>query len=81
MWVICRGDDMQRLAINKDVEMPTPRVVFSYPYDDMEVGDSFAVSVEYRNKVMNANYRANRRLGFKFTCKTVGDELIVWRVA
>jgi len=79
--VICRGDDMQTLEIKRDVEMPTPRVVFAYPYEDMEVGDSFVVPIEYRAKVYNANYRAGKRLGYKFQSKANGDVLHVWRVS
>ena len=37
--------------------IPTARVVYAYPYEDMEVGDSFVVPVAARAKVLNANYR------------------------
>ena len=72
---------MQRIEIVKGVEMPSPKVIFDYPYEEMDIGDSFAVPVEYRDKVYNANYRAGKRLGYKFTCKSNGNTLHVWRVA
>lgn len=76
-----RGDYMEILEIQRGGEMPKPRVVYSYPYEGMEVGDSFAVPKEARQKVANANYRASKRLGYKFVSKTEGEMLRVWRVA
>jgi len=71
---------MEILEIQRGGEMPKPRVVYSYPYEGMEVGDSFAVPKEARQKVANANYRASKRLGYKFVSKTEGEMLRVWRV-
>jgi len=34
-----------------------------------------------RAKVLNANYRAGKRLGWVFTAKTEGDQVRVWRTA
>ena len=45
----------------------------------MEVGDSFVVPLMARAKVLNANYRAGKRLGRVFTSKTEGDVVRVWR--
>ena len=36
--------------------IPPARVVYAYPYDEMEVGDSFVVPVASRARVLNANY-------------------------
>jgi hypothetical protein len=69
-------------AIEKEVgvRMPKPRVVYAYPYEEMDVGDSFVVPVVARAKVLNANYRAGRRLGWRFEARTEGDVVRVWRV-
>jgi len=69
-------------AIEKEVGigMPKPRVVYAYPYEEMEVGDSFVVPVVARAKVLNANYRAGRRLGWRFEARTEGNVVRVWRV-
>jgi hypothetical protein len=72
---------MTELVIEDKVRMPKPRVVYAYPYEDMGIGDSFVVPLEARQKVLNANYRANKRLGLKFTSRTEGDVVRVWRVA
>ena len=76
------GDvDMQAIERESGIAMPKPRVVYAYPYEDMDVGDSFCVPLEARAKVLNANYRAGKRLGRVFTAKTDGDQVRVWRTA
>lgn len=72
---------MQAIVLEKDVAMPLPRVVFAYPYEGMEVGDSFTVPIGARARVLNANYRASKRLNMKFQAKTEGEVVRVWRVA
>ena len=72
---------MEILEIEKGTIVPNPRVVYAYPYESMEVGDSFTVPVTARAKVLNANYRASKRLGVKFSSKSEGDVLRVWRVS
>jgi len=72
---------MEILEIKKGVAMPPPKVMFSYPYETMDIGDSFCVPVEYRAKVLNANYRASKRTGFQFTGKTQDNVFFVWRVS
>ena len=72
---------MQVIEVERGIGMPKPRVVFSYPYEDMDVGDSFTVPAEARAKVLNANYRASRRLGCRYTAKTEGEVIRVWRVS
>ena len=76
---------MTEIQVERGIEMPNPRVVFSYPYEDMEVGDSFVVPVLVKGKtlqnVLNANYRASKRFGWKFMARTEGEGIRVWRVA
>ena len=64
-----------------EVGIPAPkmRVVYAYPYEEMDVGDSFVVPVSARKKLLNANYRASKRLGCGFTAKTEGEYIRVWR--
>ena len=69
------------IGIEVGVPAPKMRVVYAYPYEDMEVGDSFAVPLSARAKVLNANYRAGKRLGWVFTAKTEKDVVRVWRTA
>ena len=81
--LLVEGIDMvTELEIDKSKrDIPLARVVYAYPYEEMDVGDSFTVPVEARQKVMNANYRASKRLGCKYTCRTEGELVRVWRVA
>ena len=74
---------MMITEIGIDVGIPAPkmRVVYAYPYEEMEVGDSFCVPLDARAKVLNANYRAGKRLGKVFTAKTEGNQVRVWRTA
>ena len=69
------------ITIDKDVPMPSKsNSVSVYPYDVMEIGDSFAVGGgAKRQNVYNACYRHGKRLGRKFICKDVGDSIRVWR--
>ena len=67
------------LVLESGVRMPKQRTVYAYPYEDMEVGDSFVVPLVARAKVLNANYRAGKRLGRVFTAKTDKEVVRVWR--
>ena len=60
------------IALETGRPAPLVRVVYAYPYEMMDVGDSFCVPVGARQKVLNANYRASRRLGIGLTAKTEG---------
>lgn len=71
--------NIQEIELERGIDMPLVRVVYSYPYEEMDVGDSFVVPVSARQKVLNANYRASRRLGCGFTAKTEGEVIRVWR--
>ena len=79
--VIDRGVEMaiQEIELERGIEMPKMREVYAYPYEEMDVGDSFVVPVSARQKVLNANYRASKRLGCGFTAKTEGEYIRVWR--
>jgi hypothetical protein len=68
------------IALETGRPAPLVRVVYAYPYEMMDVGDSFCVPVGARQKVLNANYRASRRLGIGLTAKTEGLVVRVWRV-
>lgn len=76
---------MVSIEIETDVPMPQVRVRNVYLHDKCEaVGMSFVVPVVDRAKtlqnVLNANYRAWKRLGWKFCARTDGQQIRVWRV-
>ena len=72
---------MQEIKRESGYAIPPARVVYAYPYEEMDVGDSFVVPVEARAKVLNADYRAGKRLGRVFIARTEGDNIRVWRQA
>ena len=72
---------MQEIKRESGYAIPPARVVYAYPYEEMEVGDSFIVPVAARAKVLNANYRAGKRLGRVFIARTESETIRVWRQA
>ena len=72
---------MQEIKRESGYAIPPARVVYAYPYEEMDVGDSFVVPVAARAKVLNANYRAGKRLGRVFIARTEGDNIRIWRQA
>lgn len=71
---------MKEIQLEKGISLPPVRVVYSYPYETMAVGDSFTVPRAARPKVLNANYRAGKRLSMTFIARTEGDLVRVWRM-
>lgn len=76
------GYEMNAIKVEKGIDMPieTERVI--YPYDRMEVGDSFLVNDEGKNamvKVCARNKRVGEKLGMKFVAKKVDGGVRVWR--
>jgi hypothetical protein len=72
---------IQEIELERGIEMPIGRVVYAYPYEDMDVGDSFVVPISARQKVLNANYRASKRLGCRYMAKTEGSVIRIWRTS
>lgn len=70
----------EAITVERGVGLPAPRMVYAYPYEEMDVGDSFVVPTSARQKVLNANYRAGKRLGMVFQARTEGEQVRVWRV-
>jgi hypothetical protein len=71
---------MDTIEVEKGEAIPEERKVFHYPHKEMDVGDSFVVPVAWKQNVFNANCRAGKRLGMKFTARTEGEVVRTWRV-
>ena len=71
--------------VEKNVDMPVMRVTASkYPYDEMEVGDSFMVTSErisMINTMCGVNKKKGVELGMKFIAKRVEGGVRVWRIS
>ena len=62
------------------VPIPGPRPRLNYPYEQLQVGESFWVGELVMQKLCNANNRQGKRLGRKFICRREGTGVRVWRV-
>jgi hypothetical protein len=69
------------IEIEKDRPLPEERVRNSYPFKQMEVGDSFHVEGVNMQVVLNANYRAGKQLGAKFIARKDERGVRVWRIS
>lgn len=64
-----------------DKNIPIPNSVNKYPFQDMEIGDSFYVSSITTRKF--SNYRDTKwtKYGKKFTAKKENDGVRIWRIS
>ena len=61
-------------------DIPERKTGPKYPYDQLELGDSFYLEGGDLSKLCNANYREWRRTGKKFTARKVENGVRVWRI-
>ncbi len=71
----------QMYKISKDVPVPPPIRRMNYPYEQLQVGESFWVEGVTMQSLCNANRRQSKRLSRKFVCRREGKGVRVWRVA
>jgi hypothetical protein len=70
----------QMYEIDKNVPLPVPRKRYSYPYGELQVGESFWVTGVKMASLCNLNLRQGKSLGRKFVCRKEGDGVRIWRV-
>jgi len=84
---------LSNFDIRNDRPMPSKMSLGSldYPFDDLEVGESFVVDAEadgdsdgrrtVENRLRSAAFRYGKKLNKKFTCRFVSDDrkIGVWR--
>lgn len=70
------------ISIDKNVPLPPPRANHNkYPWNIMQVGDSFIIPQESHSAYSNA-YRASERYAPKrFVCRQVKEGYRIWRTA
>jgi hypothetical protein len=66
------------IQIEKGVPMPARN---KYPFAEMAVGDSFFVAGRSATEICGNISNARKKLGFKFTTRTVEGGVRVWRAA
>jgi hypothetical protein len=71
------------IAIDKNVPLPPPKrgPEATFPWQSMEVGDSFLVEGRSQSSVASHGSLAGQRYGRKFTTRKEGDGVRVWRIA
>ena len=68
------------VTLEKNIEIPEKQKIAKYPYEALELGDSFYVQDGELGRLCNANYREWRKSGKKFTARKVDGGVRVWRV-
>jgi hypothetical protein len=70
------------LYVESSVPLPDDRQRLKYPFDDMDVGDSFLLTDPSMVKnARSAAWMYSRRHGMKFSCRKVEGGWRVWRTA
>jgi len=78
---------MNVVTVEKNIDMPVTRITANkYPYNEMEIGDSFLVKSERAsmiNTMCGINKKKGIELGMKFIAKQVLVEggVRVWRIS
>lgn len=68
--------------IEKNIPIPNPEVGRNrlYPFDDLEIGDSFFVPNKTRHDFSGPLHQASQRTKFKFSVRSVDGGVRIWRV-
>lgn len=66
--------------IEANVPLPEEKSKHNYPYEQLQVGESFLVPGGNMNLLCNYNNTRGKKLGMKFVCRKEGDGVRVWRV-
>lgn len=69
------------IKIDKDIPLPSDKWMKKYPFEDMEVGDSFLVRDQPRQHMSEHASRIGKKLGRRFMVRTVPEGVRVWRKA
>ena len=66
------------IKIDKEIPIPGPR--YKYPFSEMDVGDSIAISAADANSMRSSAKYHSEKTGKKFISRTDGDKVRLWRV-
>ena len=68
-----------RIKIDRKIPPPPPRN--RYPFDQLKIGDSFALPVSEATRLRSAASNAASKLGWRFTVSINGEEVRCWRIS
>ena len=80
-YIVYGGRMEQMYEITNEVPIPAPIKKHNYPYEQLQVGESFWVVGISMASLCNANRRQGKRLERRFVCRKEGEGVRVWRVA
>ena len=84
VYYVCDDEgEYMTVMIDKGIAIPEIKRKnrTSYPYDAMDVGDSFFAPGTKITVMCNLQYRIGKRTGRKFTARREGNGVRVWRIA
>ncbi len=53
---------------------------YVFPFDQLDVGDKFQTSIASKDRLKGHIQNAQKRWGRKFSMRTIGPKVMVWRV-
>ena len=66
--------------IDKNVPIPKPKLESKYPFDQLEVGESFELDKAYEGTIRSqASFRNRTRAPLHYIVRVDGDKIRVWR--
>jgi hypothetical protein len=66
------------IVIEKEIPLPTPRM--KYPFEQIDIGDSFEFPIVKRSCISQAAKKASSIFGMKFTIRKITqDKGRIWR--
>ena len=68
------------IVIDKNIPKPIGRMRHNYPFEQMEIGDSFLAPEHDGKKVGIAMYAHSKLTGKKFTRRTLPEGVRCWRI-
>lgn len=76
-------NDSTQFKIEKGIPVPAKGTgrASMYPWDDMEIGDSFFVKGKKSSALSATTKRIAKTRGFKFTVRQLEGGVRVWRIA
>lgn len=76
------GDSEIKYVIESNIPMPNPRRATNYPFDELEIGQSFAFSADLHSSVSGAayNWTHSNSQGKKLSIRAMDKEKSTYRV-
>lgn len=74
-------NEVESMKIDKNIPLPSIHGKVKYPFNEMAIGDSFAVKKVDLHRVRSASWAAGKRLNMRFSVLAYKDAYRCWRIA